>query len=97
MKIKLQEALDLIEAADSVKLTDMDGFILPQIFVEGTCGDPLNEVMYVSWEDDSNEYGFRVIEGQNLEVERDGHKLTIIDSEGEPIELQLFREVPILP
>jgi hypothetical protein len=96
VKIKLQEALDLIEAADTVKLTDGDGVILPQIFVEGLCGEPTNEVMYVSWEDERDEFGFRVCEGDNLEVEREGHKLTLIDSEGEPFELQLFREVPIL-
>ena len=96
MKIKLQEALDLIEAADVVKLRDNDGYILPQIFVEGTCGVSDNEVMYVSWEDDRDEFGFRVIEGENLEVERDGHKLLMTDSEGDPFELHLFREVPIL-
>jgi hypothetical protein len=96
MKIKLQEALDLIEAADVVKLLDMDGYILPQIFVEGTCGVSDNEVMYVSWEDEGQEFGFRVAEGENLEVERDGHKLVLVDSEGEPFELHLFREVPIL-
>jgi hypothetical protein len=96
MKINLQEALDLIGAADVVKLRDNDGYILPQIFVEGANGDPRNEVMYVSWEDDRNEFGFRVTEGENLEVERDGHKLTLTDSEGDPFELHLFREVPIL-
>ena len=96
MKIKLQEALDLLNAADVVKLLDMDGFIIPTINFDDITGDPLNEIMYVSWEDDRNEFGFRVTEGENTEVERDGHKLTFIDSEGNPFELQLFREVPIL-
>jgi hypothetical protein len=97
MKIKLQEALDLLRTADVVKLTDMDGYIVPNINFDEINGDPLNEIMYVSWEDDHDEFGLRVIDGENTEVERDGHKLTFIDSEGEPFELQLFREVPILP
>ena len=97
MKIKLQEALDLIESADVVKLLDMDGYIRPLVFTEGVKGDPTNEVMYITWEDERDEFGFRVIEGVNAEVERDGHKLTFINEDGDPFELQLFREVPILP
>lgn len=96
MKIKLQEALDLLNAADVVKLTDVDGFITPSISTCEITNDALNEVMYVHWHDDHYEFGFRVTEGDNTEVERDGHKLTFIDSEGEPFELQIFREVPIL-
>lgn len=96
MKIKLQEALDLIHSADVVKLLHMDCFIIPIINFDLINGDPLNEFMYVSWEDNRDEYGIRVTEGKNTEVERDGHKLTFIDNEGNPFELQLFREVPIL-
>ena len=40
MKIPLQEALDLIEASDVVKLLDGSSFILPHITTEGTNGDP---------------------------------------------------------
>lgn len=97
MKIPLQEALDLIEASDVVKLLDGNGYILPHITTEGVVGDPNNEVMYVTWEDDHHQFAFRVSEGENVEIERDGHKLTIIDDEGDSFELHLFREVPILP
>ena len=97
MKIKLQEAFDLIQAADVVKLFTGDGFVRPQIFIEEVKGEPGNEVMYVSWEDDENEFGFRITEGRNFEVEREGHKITFIDSEGDTAEFQLFREVPVLP
>ena len=97
MKIPLQEALDLIEASDVVKLLDGSSFILPHITTEGVVGDPDNEVMYVTWEDDHHQFAFRVSEGDITEVERDGHKLTLIDSEGDSFELHLFREVPILP
>ena len=45
MLINLQEALDLVEAADVVKLLDGDGFIRPQIYTEGINGEPDNEVM----------------------------------------------------
>lgn len=97
MKIKLQEALDLIVSADVVKLVDGDGYIVPHMTTDDVVGDPTNEVMHVVWEDDGQEFGFKANEGENLEVERDGHKLTFIDTEGEPFELHLFREVPILP
>ena len=96
MKIKLQEALDLIESADIVKLTNGDHFYLPHISIEGTNGDPTNEVMIVTWDEEGYDYAFKVVEGDNPDVERDGHKLTLIDDEGEPFELQLFRQVPIL-
>ena len=94
MKIKLQEAIDLINAADVVKL---NGYITPSISIEEINGDPINEVMYVNWEDEGLQFNLWVIEENNVEVERDGHKLTLIDDEGDPFELHLFREVPILP
>lgn len=98
MKIPLQEALELIESADIVKLTNGDHFYLPHISIEATNGDPTNEVMIVTWNEEGYDYAFKVVEGEvNTEVERDGHKLTIIDDEGKPFELQLFREVPVLP
>ena len=95
MKIPLQEALDLIESADIVKLTNGDHFYLPHISIDGINNDPLNEVMIVTWDEEGYDYAFKVTEGENTEVERDGHKLTMIDDSGEPFELQLFREVPI--
>lgn len=96
MLIPLQEALDLIEAADVVKLVNGDEIIRPMIYTEGLNGESDNEVMYVGWEDDGEEFAIKVSEGENLEVERDGHKLTFIDTDGEPFELHLFREVPVL-
>ena len=95
MKIKLQEALDLIEAADVVKLPN-DGYIIPHITTDEISGEYDNEVMLVTWDEDGQEYAIRVPEQGNEKVERDGHKLTFMDNEGEPFELHLFREVPIL-
>lgn len=96
MLIPLQEALDLIESSDVVKLLDQSTYIRPEISLSDINGDVDNEVMYVGWEEDGNEFAMKVPEGENVEVERDGHKLTFIDNEGEPFELHLFREVPIL-
>lgn len=96
MKIPLQDALDLVDSADVVKLLSMDNYIRPMIYIEGINNDPSNEVMYIRWEEDDQEFAIQVPEGENAEVERDGHKLTFIDDEGEPFELHLFREVPIL-
>jgi hypothetical protein len=96
MKIQLQEALDLIEAADVVKLLDGDGYITPHITTDEIRGDYDNEVMIVTWDEDGQDYAIRVPEQDNEEVERDGHKLTFMDNESEPFELHLFREVPIL-
>lgn len=97
MKIKLQEALDLIQAADVVKLLDFDDYIRPQVYTEGINGEHDNEVMFVTWEEDNQEFSIKVSESENNEVERDGHKLTFIDTDGQPFELHLFREVPIIP
>ena len=96
MKIELQEALDLIESADVVKLLDGDGYITPHITTDEIRGDYDNEVMIVTWDEDGQDYAIRVPEQDNEKVEREGHKLTFVDNEGEPFELHLFREVPIL-
>lgn len=96
MKIKLQEALDLIESADVVKLLHGDSYVIPNIVTDDIHNEYDNEVIYLSWEDDGPRFAVSVTEFQNKEVERDGHKLTFIDDEGDPFELHLFREVPIL-
>jgi hypothetical protein len=97
MKIKLQEALDLIQAADVVRVTDMDGFIEPIISFSDIEGKPDNEFMYMSWDDEHDEFGARFLEEGNEEVERDGNKIVIVDSEGSEFEFNLFRLVPVLP
>ena len=97
MKIKLQEALDLIQAADVVRVTDMDGFIDPRISFSDVEGKPDNEFMYMSWDDEHDEFGARFLEDGNEEVERDGNKIVIIDNEGSEFEFNLFRLVPVLP
>ena len=96
MKIKLQEALDLIQAADVVKVTDMDSFFEPIISFSDIEGKPDNEFMFVSWHDEHDEFGARFLEEHNTEVERDGNKIAITDSEGSEFEFNLFRLVPIL-
>ena len=96
MKIELQYALDLIESADVVKLLDGDGYITPHITTDDIRGDYDNEVMIVTWDENGQDYAIRVPEQDNEKVEREGHKLTFVDNEGEPFELHLFREVPIL-
>ena len=96
MKIELQEALDLTESADVVKLLDGDGYITPHITTDEIRGDYDNEVMLVTWDEDGQDYAIRVPEEGNKEIEREGHKLVFTDDEGEPFELHLFREVPIL-
>ncbi len=90
MKIELQEALDLIEAANLVKLVNGNGYITPHITTDGVRGDYDNEVMLVTWDQDGQNYAVRVPEQDNEKIERDGHKLTFIDNEGEPFELHLF-------
>jgi hypothetical protein len=97
MKIKLQEALDLIQAADVVRVTDMDGFIDPRISFSDIEGKPDNEFMYMSWDDEHDEFGARFLEDGNDEVEREGNRIVIVDSEGSEFEFNLFRLVPVLP
>jgi hypothetical protein len=95
MKIPLQEALDLIEAADVVKLFDVSGYIIPHITTVDIRGSYDNEVMLITWNTNGQDYAIRTPEEGNKEVERDGHKLIFVDDEGEQFELHLFREVPI--
>ena len=91
MKLKLQEALELVESADVVKLLNDNYYIHANVSIE----DVNDRIMLVSWEADNQEFVIQVNEGENNEVERDGHKLTFIDSDGQPLELQLFCEVPM--
>lgn len=97
MKIKLQEALDLIQSADVVRLTDGGGYINPSVSIDKVRKQSDNEVLFMGWEDQESgfDYSLRVIEGNNAKVKRDGNKLTLIDDEGEPFELQLFRTIPM--
>ncbi len=97
MKIKLQEALDLLRTADVVRVTDMDGFIEPRILFSDVEGKPDNEFMYISWDDEHNEFAVRFLEEGNAEVEREGNRIVIVDGEGSEFEFNLFRLVPILP
>lgn len=92
MKIKLQEALDLVASADAIKLNHC---IRPMVYVEEITGELNNEVIYIHWEEDDQEFNLKVTEGNNFEVERDGHKLTFIDMEGDAFALELFKEVPM--
>ena len=96
MKIKLQEAFDLLRAADVVRVTDLGGFIEPAISFSDIEGKPDNEFMYISWDDDRGEFSARFIEEHNTEVERDGHKIVLTDDEGSEFEFNLFRLVPVL-
>lgn len=96
MRIPLQEALDRIESSDVVKLLDQSTYVRAQVYTKGANGDSENEVLYVGWEEDGNEFAIKAAEGENKEVEADNHKLIFIDTEGESFELHLFREVPIL-
>lgn len=97
MKIKLKEALDLLNSADVVKLRDNGFYIHPEyIGIEEETGKPDNRVVYFGWENEGQEFCICVNEEGNDEVERDGHKLFFKDNEGEIVEFQIFREVPIL-
>lgn len=97
MKIKLQEALDLLRAADVVRVTDLGGFIEPVISFSDIEGKPDNEFMYIGWDDEHDEFAARFLEEHNAEVERDGNRIVITDSEGSEFEFNLFRLVPVLP
>ena len=92
MKIKLQEALDLIESADVVKVKHGDYYPHAEVFINPVNDSPDKEVLYL----ETREYAFRVCESGNAKVKRDGHKLTFKNDAGYPLELHLFKEVPIL-
>lgn len=97
MKIKLQEAFNLIQAADVVRVADLHNFVEPRISFRGIHNKPHNEFLYICWDDGWGSYAAGFIEENNLEAERDGHKIVLTDNEGSEFEFHLFRLVPILP
>ena len=92
MKITFQEASDLLNSADIVKLYEGDDVVYPVITFDTVDGS-----VHLSWDTDTDSYDMILSQKDNAEVEREGHALTFVDENGIGVDIELYREVPILP
>ena len=88
MKISYKEAVELIETADVVKINDDDECVI------NISPDDISPELYVFWENDHEEFSVWANNFDN--IERNGHVLTFVDSEGELFDLYLYKIVPIV-
>jgi len=86
MKISYTEAIELIETADVVKINDDDECVINTSFNDTS--------LYVFWENDHEEFSVWANNFDN--IERNGHILTFIDTEGELFDLYLYKLAPIV-
>jgi hypothetical protein len=88
MKISYKEAVELIETADVVKINDDDKCVI------NTSAKDLAPELTVFWNDSYVEFQVCV---QNFDnIDRNGHVLTFIDTDGIEFDLYLYKLAPIV-
>jgi hypothetical protein len=91
--ITLKAALTLINRAHIVQI---DGETVNTSVDDVLTGDAENQVAGFTWDDgEGQEFQVIVREGENKGVKRDVNLLYMIDSEGEPLVLELFTLAPL--
>jgi hypothetical protein len=90
-QVPLAEAMAIIESASAIVIDNgLDSVIYPSI--SELTGDPENEFMYLSWDDDGTEMSTRFKEENNREVTIAGASIFMEDAEGEELIITpLFR------
>jgi len=88
MKISYTEAIELIETADVVKINDDDECVINTSF------NDTSPELYVFWENDREEFSVWANNFDN--IERNGHILTFVTTEGELFDLYLYKLAPIV-
>lgn len=95
-KITVEKALQLLREAHIVRVFSNDWYYDAIINESDITGDPENEFLLISWQDeDGYEFDAKLAEGQNPEVKAKSHALTFVDTEGDEIELLLFKIIPL--
>ena len=88
MKISYKEAIKLTETADVVKINDDENCVINIMYYN------LAPEMTVLWNNDHEEYQVCV---QNFDnIEQDNHVLTFVDTDGEKLDLYLYKLTPIV-
>jgi hypothetical protein len=85
--ITLQEAFTILEDCSALIIDD-NVLVYPRL--EDLTGDLKNEFLYLSWEEDGEDFEVRFLEGQNQNVQVSGSSLFLIDSEGEDNQLTVL-------
>jgi len=88
MKISYEEAVELIETADVVKINDDDECVI------NTSPNDISPELYVFWENDHEEFS---VWANNFDsIQKNDHVLTFVDNEGEEFDLYLYKLTPIV-
>lgn len=97
MKISFNKAFDLLMAADIVQVAEMGQRESVLIWING---DECKDHFTVHWESAGGEnYEYDFLKHQNVKVEKSKNRLTFISCENtdnEPLELFLYKQVPLL-
>jgi hypothetical protein len=95
-KFKVRRLLSQIECVDFV-MVDLWKYHNPtaRIDVDRIVGEEENEVLCVRWEVDDEFKLVKFTEGGLMNAVINKNKITITDTEGEPISLSLFNIVPV--
>lgn len=87
MKISLQKAIELLNAASAVIIDN----VVTYPSVEDTTEEPDHQFLHISWEENAEEYNALFSEGNNQEVEVIGLSMFLISDEGDKEEITLLQ------
>jgi len=79
-KITLKEAYDILEKASAVIIDD-NALVYRSLWELD--GNDENEFLYLSWENDRDEYNLKFCEGDNKEVKVSGSSLFLYDTDAD--------------
>jgi hypothetical protein len=86
-EITLKEAYEILENASAIIIDDN---VLVYPGLNEITGDLKNEFLYISWEEDGEEFEVNFLEGQNQTCEVVGSSLFLKDSDGEDTQLTIL-------
>jgi len=79
-KITLKEAYAILENASAVIIDD-NALVYPSLWELD--GDPENQFLYLSWENEGHDYSLKFCEGDNTEVAVVGSSLFLYDTDAD--------------
>ena len=95
MKVLLEEAIELLQAASAV-IVDDNAVVYPSVWTEGM-GEDDNEFLYLEWDQGTHEYNAKFSEGPNREITVIGSSMFLIDTEGDERQITLLKPWDIDP
>jgi hypothetical protein len=86
-EITLKEAYEILENASAIVVDD-NVLVYPGLY--DITGDLKNEFLYISWENDGEEFEIKFLEGHNQTCTIAGSSLFLKDSEGEDTQISIL-------